>query len=131
MCLPCIALPALVDLTPVLAALPQLQPGQSFPLGRGWRHPSATVGLTGALALPMLLYMLPSHLHPLNHAISFLLDPAQVRCPRLNQSAGVWAREPYQETPLAELTAAFRPGMLDLDLESSWHLTDLSISEAS
>ena len=75
--------------------------------------------------------MLPSHLHPLNHAISFLLDSAQVRCPRLNQSGGVWVREPYQETPLAELTAAFCPGMLDLDLESSWHLTDLSISEAS
>ena len=102
-----------------------------LPFRPGWRHSSATVGLTGALALPMLLYMLPSHLHPLNHAISFLLDPAQVRCPRLNQSGGVWAREPYQETPLAELTAAFCPGMLDLDLESSWHLTDLSISEAS
>lgn len=29
------------------------------------------------------------------------------------------------ESPLAEVTAAFHPGILDLDLEDSWHLTNL------
>lgn len=122
------ALPALSGLDSCPATAPAWP---VLPFRPGVATPFATVGLMGALVLPMLLYMPPSHAHPLNHAILFLLDPAQVRCPRLNQSGGLWVREPYQETPLAELTAAFCPGMLDLDLESSWHLTDLSISEAS
>ena len=58
--------------------------------------------------------------------MSSLPQPAQLRHHICTDLGVGGSREPCEKGPPAEVTAAFCCGMLGLDLESSWHLADLS-----
>lgn len=58
--------------------------------------------------------------------MSSLPQPAQLRHHICTDLGVGGSREPHEKGPPAEVTAAFCCGMLGLDLESSWHLADLS-----